>query len=175
MGYIEPSDLGQEESEEEEQQAQVVAKPGSPKVAAAGSPKHSPKVVAAEADSEDDLDMEDEEEEEEGLDASEMPEDEESEEESQSLPPQKAAALTKSPKRKAEDAPGSPAKKPNTGSSDLDDYVKKLVAYVKANGKQNIGQLGSKVPRPNGVPKMKAVLESNADKFLVDGDHVTLW
>merc|ERR1712166_1188816 len=104
--------------------------------------------------------MEDEEEEEEGLDASEMPEDEESEEESQSLPPQKAAALTKSPKRKAEDAPGSPAKKPNTGSSDLDDYVKKLVA----NGKQNIGQLGSKVPRPNGVPKMKAVLESNKDK-----------
>jgi len=189
MGYIEPSDFHDEESEEESQQKQVLAKPGSPKAApAALSPKHSPKKSphaapqAQESDS-DDFGEENEESEEEGLEASEMFEDEEEEEEhfedeeseEESLPPAKAAGLAKSPKRKAEDAPGSPAKKPKADDSaaELDGFVKKMVAFLKTNGKTNVGQLGSKVPRPAGVPKMKVVFEQHKDKFLVVGDAVS--
>jgi len=173
MGYIEPSDF-HEESEEEDQH--VAAKAGSPKQ----SPKKSPQ-AAPQQDSEDSMDFpEGEESEEEGQMASddmdEFPEDEESEEESQSLPPQKAAGLKQapagSPKRKAEDAPGSPAKKANT-NDELSGYVQKLVAFLKANGKQNIGQLGSKVPRPAGCPKMKAVFDQFKDKFALVGDSVS--
>jgi hypothetical protein len=200
MGYIEPSDMQgeQEDSEEEEQEQQVVPKAPksaspklSPKVVAAGSPKKSPLAAAKAAADEDsdDFDEDDEgEEEEEGLSASECDmeefddEDEESEEES--LPAGKSAGLSKSPKqapaqspkRKAEDAPEASKKaKTDGGSADeTAEYVKKVVAYLKANGKQNTGQLGSKVPRPSGVPKLKALFDQNKDKFNIVGDVVSL-
>lgn len=178
MGYLEPSDFG-EGSESEEQQ--IVAKAASPKLAIASSPKHvaasspkkSPKAAPVAESSEDDFD-EEEEEEEEPMNSEDMSdlmeEGEESEEESPPPP-------TKSPKRQAPSDPqASPAKKPKTDGPSAEEkgYVQKLVDHLKANGKTNLGQLGSKVPRPAGVPKMKAVIEAHKDKFTMVGEVITL-
>merc|ERR1719235_355922 len=96
--------------------------------------------------------------------------------EEESPPPQPTKPAAQSPKRPAETAPqGSPAKKPNTGggSDETAGYIKKLHEYLKSNGKQSMGQLGSKVPRPNGVPKLKVILDQNKEKFTVVGDVIT--
>jgi nucleophosmin 1 len=164
----------------------------SPKAALAPSPKTSPKAVpqaAAEEDEYEDLEGEGEEEE-------LLPESEEEEEEpqvQQVLPKKSSVKITevpaqssaKSPKRKPEaEAPAPPAKKGKTeakteaktdapGKDEKDAYVKKIIEYLRKNGKTNTGQLGSKLPRPSGVPKLKALLEQNKDKFLVVGDVVT--
>jgi len=192
MGYIEPSDFGsQEGSDSESQQVvtkaasskEVVTKAASPKVVAASSPKISatspktspkaaPQAIAEESD--DDF-SEDEEEEEEQMPSDEgsFMEDEEEESESPAAAPQKASQ-GQSPKRQATSEPQAPpAKKAKGDNAEEAGYVKKLVDYLKANGKQNGGQLGSKVPRPAGLPKMKAILEQYKDKFTVVGDMVT--
>lgn len=163
MGNIEPADMNDEgeESEEEEgseQQGIPQQKASSPK------PTLHIKAGAMGSESDDGLELGDE-------------EGEESEEESpaqQTLPPKS------SPKRKAVDEPpGPPAKKAQSEGPDpalaaeKEAYVQKLCAYLKANGKTNVGQLGSKVPRPNGVPKLKAIFEQHKDKFNVVGDMVT--
>jgi len=179
MGYIEPSDLGSEGSESESQQ--VVTKAVSPKKVVASSPKitatspkTSPKAAPVAEESDDDF-SEDEEEEEEQMasDGDSFMEDEEEESESPAQPPAKPA---QSPKRQAPSEPQAPAAKKAKGevSGEEKAYVQKLVDYLKANGKQNGGQLGSKVPRPAGVPKMKAVLETHKDKFSVVGDVISL-
>lgn len=155
--------------------------PGSPKVEAAASViaeavAKSPKLqalakaAAMTAKNTDDDSDEDEEEEEEGLDA-DPEEDAESEDE---------IVPDKTPKRAADPVKASPAKKARSDDSaakgqnaEYVDYVSKLTKFLKQNGKTKIGLLGSKVPRPKGVYKMKAVLEENKDKFLVVGDVVT--
>merc|ERR1712007_188733 len=84
-------------------------------------------------------------------------------------------------KTKTEEAPAkkakteeAPAKKVKADVSPDDVYVKALVDYLKKNGKTSIANLGSKVPRPKDLPKMKlkAVFEKHPDKFLVAGDSV---
>lgn len=169
----------------------------SPKTA----PKAVPQ-AAAEEDEYEDLEGEEEEGElpmmEEGEEEELLPESEEEEEEPQvqQVLPKKssvkiaevtspAQSSAKSPKRKPEaEAPAPPAKKGKTeakaeaktdapGKDEKDAYVKKLIEYLRKNGKTNTGQLGSKLPRPSGVPKLKALLEQNKDKFLVVGDVVT--
>lgn len=148
----------------------------SPKVEAKMSPKVAPKAAAA-ADDDDDDDIEEEGEEEELVEESEEEEGDESEEEA----PKKQA--TPQGKRKAEQAPAaSPASKkqkeaaspaPAAANPNLEAYVQKLHKYLKDNGKSNLGALGSKVQRPEGVPKMKVVIEKHPEKFSISGDQVT--
>mmetsp|Transcript_61229 Transcript_61229/g.96583 ORF Transcript_61229/g.96583 Transcript_61229/m.96583 type:complete len:270 (-) Transcript_61229:116-925(-) len=131
----------------------------SPKVEAKQSPKASPK--AAEPDDDDD----------------EEEEEEEEEEEDAPPPPPAKKAKTDSPAKSTPASPGktapsSPKTGPATGAV-IDTYVQKMVKFLKDNGQTNIGLLGSKVPRPEGAPKMKAVLEQHKDKFVVAGDKVT--
>jgi len=155
-GYIEPTDEGMESEEEE-----LVAPRSSPKAAPAGSPKvASPKASPKKspvAPPEDDDDEEDEE------------EDEEEEEESPLPPPAKKAKTA--PTSPSKTTPTSPIAGPAKGA--VDAYVLKLVKFLKDNGSSNIGLLGSKVARPEGVPKMKAVLEQHKDKFEIAGDKVS--
>jgi len=182
MGYIEPAGFS-EGSDSESPQA--VTKAASPKVvpasspkALASSPKNSPKAAPqAVAEESDDDFSEDEEEEEEqmasGEDSFMEDEEEESESPAQAAVPQKASQA-KSPKRQAQSEPeASPAKKAKGDNAEEAAYVQKLLDHLKANGKSNLGQLGSKVARPAGVPKMKAVLEAHKDKFTLVGDVVT--
>jgi nucleophosmin 1 len=169
-GYIEPTDEGMEDSEEEDMAPRLPVKASpkaspkeapksSPKTAPVASPKKSP--VAPPAD--DDEDDEEEEEEEEEEDAP--------------PPPPAKKAKTDSPAKSTPASPGktapsSPKTGPATGAV-IDTYVQKMVKFLKDNGQTNIGLLGSKVPRPEGAPKMKAVLEQHKDKFVVAGDKVT--
>jgi len=158
-GYIEPTDEGMEDSEEEE----LVAPRSSPKASPkAASPKASPKKSPVAPPSDDD-DEEDE-------------EDEEEEEESPEPPP--AKKVKTAPTSPSKTAPGSPKTTPGSPSAGpakgaVDAYVLKMVKFLKDNGATNIGLLGSKVQRPEGVPKMKVVLEQHKDKFEIAGDKVT--
>jgi nucleophosmin 1 len=177
-----------EDEEEEEEPPQKGQSPSAPKVAAAAqaakaaspkvSPKASPKAAAAAAKDDDDDDLDEDEEGEEELDGllGEEDSEEDADDQIQQKLPQKSAAPAQSPKRKMDAAPASPAKKGKTEEPSADKlaYVKKLMEFIKTNGKTNLGQLGSKVPRPAGVSKMKVVLEENKDKFNVVGDQVTL-
>lgn len=200
MGYMEPQRDEEfcEESEEEGQVQQVVPKKASPKaapvpsprVAATLAPKTSPKgspktapqaAAAAESDSYEYLEEEEEEEEGRPLDdEGSYWEEGEEEEDIEDVPPvpklSPKQGIAQSPKRAAAEPAGAPAKKGKTEASGGDEkavYVKKLHAYLKQNGKTSAGQLGSKVPRPNGLPKMKVVIEENKDKFVMIGDMVT--
>lgn len=173
----------------------------SPKVQPQASPKAAPKATAKaaakkgeESDDESLLMEEGEEEEREGDESEE--EGEESEEEA----PKKGAAPAKK-RQGAEAAPAAKkakveakaaakpvaeakaaakpaagakaAAKPAAGSDpNQDPYVKDLVTFLKANGKTKLGDLGTKVKRSPGVPKMKVVLDQNKDKFAVSGDTV---
>jgi len=159
-----PEDDEDDYDEEEEEEEEDAAPP-----AKSASPKTSPKAAPAQADPDDDdlsdMGMEEGEEEEESLQGSLM-EDEESEEEPPAAPQ----------KRKGAPEPAaSPAKKGKTDDAgdEKSAYVKKLVEYLKKNGKTSVGNLGSKVPRPAGCPKMKQIFEQNKDKFTVVGDVVT--
>mmetsp|Transcript_91250 Transcript_91250/g.295018 ORF Transcript_91250/g.295018 Transcript_91250/m.295018 type:complete len:313 (-) Transcript_91250:43-981(-) len=83
-----------------------------------------------------------------------------------------AAAPPAPPAKKAkEDAP--PAS-PKAGSSNDAAYLQAIVDYLKKSGKTKLAELGSKVKRPEGVSKMKTILGSNKDKFLITGDAVEL-
>mmetsp|Transcript_117790 Transcript_117790/g.186501 ORF Transcript_117790/g.186501 Transcript_117790/m.186501 type:complete len:320 (-) Transcript_117790:185-1144(-) len=173
-----------------------VAAVPSPKAEVAKSPKASPKVspkavpTPAADDEDDDEEGEEEEllegeegEEEELLEEGEeeeLDEDEESDDEEEAA---KAAAVSAQLKRKSAPQPeASPKKKPKSDPSpkvvaapaaDASAYVQKLVKYLKDHGSTGIGSLGSKVPRPNGVPKLGAILAQNKDKFAVSGDKVS--
>jgi len=188
-GYLEPAD---DDDEGEESEAGEVVTKSAPKVSPKAEPKSSPKVSPkAEAKSSPkaepaSIEGEDDEEEEE----------EEEESEEQIVPEVKAklqkakgkevteakakAATVESPKRKASSEPQAAAAKkaknepPTSPAPGMDEYVQKLVKYLKDNGATSIGLLGSKVPRPAGVPKMKQVFEKNSDKFAVAGDKVSL-
>jgi len=149
---------------------------------AAKSPKVSPKVSPKTAPALDDEDDDDEEGEEEELSEEDEEEellDEDDEEEEEEAAANAAAVSAQLAKRKAASQPGSPSKKPKSEpavaapADGAAAYVKSLVKFLIDNGPTNIGMLGSKVPRPNGVPKMKAVLDQNKDKFAVAGDKVT--
>merc|ERR1711957_418277 len=113
----------------------------------------SPKVVAAAkaaaaADSDDSDDVEDE----------------ESEEESAAPPAKKAKTAVPA---------GSPAKK--AAGSPTDAWVNAIHAFLKKNGKKNIGDIGTAVQRPADAPKMKLkqLFEKHKDKFTVAGDSVS--
>eukprot|EP00444_Apocalathium_aciculiferum_P002661 CAMPEP_0183394688 /NCGR_PEP_ID=MMETSP0370-20130417/8770_1 /TAXON_ID=268820 /ORGANISM="Peridinium aciculiferum, Strain PAER-2" /LENGTH=305 /DNA_ID=CAMNT_0025575149 /DNA_START=17 /DNA_END=934 /DNA_ORIENTATION=- len=75
------------------------------------------------------------------------------------------------PKKAKEDAP--PAS-PKAGSSNDAAYLQAIVDYLKKSGKTKLAELGSKVKRPEGVSKMKTILGSNKDKFVITGDAVEL-
>lgn len=81
-------------------------------------------------------------------------------------------------KRKAPaEAPGGPAAKKAKDDTeplkpDEGEYVQKLVAYLKTNGKTVISLLGSKVQRPKSLPKLKDILGKHPGKFKVTGDAV---
>lgn len=190
-GYFEPDDGASDDGA-----APAAAAKSSPKVAAQASPKKSPAAVAAkspavaakvspqlaaaakaaaaaEEDSDDDLGEEGDESEmmsgdliEEGEESEGM---EDSEEEDVPEPPKKAAKTSPAA------APAGAPKQAPAGGDQTAAYVKALVQYLKTNsGPQQIGVLGSKVPRPAGVPKMKAVFAANADKFVVKDEKVSL-
>jgi hypothetical protein len=180
MGYIEPSDFGEGSESEEPKVVKASSPKMSPKAVVASSPKivaTSPKTSpkAAPIAEEDSDDFEEEGEEEEPMESDDMSLMEEDEEEESESPPPAPKAVTKSPKRSAEAPPASPAKKPKTDGPSAEEkaYVQKLLDHLKANGKSNLGQLGSKVPRPAGLPKMKTVIEANKDKFMIVGDVIT--
>lgn len=201
MGYVEPQDMN-EDSEEEESPPKAVASKSSPKRDPVPSPKTSPKtspkaaMAAAAEDSEEDFedeeseeeaaapaaagdsedDLEDEEEEEEGAFLDEEGEESSGEEISVGAP-LKPVQSPNSPKRKAADEAEHAAKRAKQEAavnSEKEAYIAKLIAYLKANGKTSTGNLGSKVPRPSGLPKMKPFFEQHKDKFTVVGDAVTL-
>jgi hypothetical protein len=192
----------EDEEEEEEGQAEQVMPKGSPKAAAKSSPKAepksspkvspkaapapSPKAVAAKAspkaspkaapaeDDDDDMSM------------LEGEESEDEEPQVQQVVPVKGkkaqakAAPVQSPKRKVEAQPEQPtAKKAKTDETKAPaadatkDYVQKVVKYLKENGATSVGLIGSKLPRPSGVPKLKQVFEQNKDKFTIAGDKVS--
>lgn len=90
----------------------------------------------------------------------------------------KAGAKEEAGKRKAPaEAPGGPAAKKAKDDTeplkpDEGEYVQKLVAYLKTNGKTVISLLGSKVQRPKSLPKLKDILGKHSGKFKVTGDAV---
>jgi len=81
-------------------------------------------------------------------------------------------------KRKAPaEASGGPAAKKAKDDTeplkpDEGEYVQKLVAFLKSNGKTNVSLLGSKVQRPKSLPKLKDILGKHPGKFKVTGDAV---
>lgn len=177
--------------------AKTEAKKASPKAAAKVPP------AAAEQDDEDD-DEEDEEEEEGGEEEEMEKDEEEplKEPEDKAAAAKQKAALEGLAKRKAADGAQSaadkaapPAKKakaagagaspkaspkaapaasPKAGAAKDSEYVQQLTEFLKAHGKTRFSDLGSKVKRPPGVPKMKNVIDANKDKFVVVGDSVEL-
>lgn len=149
----------EEEGEESEEEEKPAAAKASPKVAPKASPKACPKVAAKAAEEEDDDDEEGEEEEEEE-------EEGEEEEEEAAAPPAKKAKTEPKGAVKA-------SAKADTASPDAE-YLKSLVDFLQKNGNQKLSELGSKVKRPAGVPKMGSVLKSNQDMFAITGDTVSL-
>mmetsp|Transcript_37871 Transcript_37871/g.57113 ORF Transcript_37871/g.57113 Transcript_37871/m.57113 type:complete len:296 (-) Transcript_37871:496-1383(-) len=149
----------------------------SPKAAAKASPKASPKAAPKDAPKDDDDDDDDIDEMEEG-EEEEMESDEEEEEEGDEpveAPPAKKAKTEASPKAKAAASPkAAPAAAPAAGSDATKQYIDDLVNFLKSNGQVKLDALGSKVKRPQGVPKMKAVITGNSDKFVLEGDKVSL-
>lgn len=83
----------------------------------------------------------------------------------------KAAGAAASPKASPKAAP---AASPKAEAAKDSEYVQQLAEFLKAHGKTRLSDLGSKVKRPPGVPKMKNVIEANKDKFVVSGDSVEL-
>mmetsp|Transcript_159786 Transcript_159786/g.512747 ORF Transcript_159786/g.512747 Transcript_159786/m.512747 type:complete len:208 (+) Transcript_159786:90-713(+) len=112
-----------------------------------------------------DDDMGEEDEEEQGEEEDEEEEGEEEEEEAVAPPAKKAKTEAK--------AAAKASAKADTASSDAE-YVKSLVVFLQKNGNQKLSELGSKVKRPAGAPKMGSVLKSNQDKFAITGDTVSL-
>ncbi|CAK0836449.1 unnamed protein product [Prorocentrum cordatum] len=82
----------------------------------------------------------------------------------------KEAGKRKAP---AEAAGGPAAKKAKDDTEPLkpdeSEYVQKLVAYLKTNGKTNVSLLGSKVQRPKSLPKLKDILNKHTAKFKAAG------
>jgi len=81
-------------------------------------------------------------------------------------------------KRKAPaEASGGPAAKKAKDDTeplkpDEGEYVQKLVAFLKSNGKTSVSLLGSKVQRSKSLPKLKDILGKHSGKFKVTGDSV---
>jgi len=79
--------------------------------------------------------------------------------------------------KKAKDDAAPAAKKSKEDATeplkpDEGDYVQKLVAYLKSNGKTSVSLLGSKVQRSKSLPKLKDILGKHSGKFKVTGDSV---
>mmetsp|Transcript_21186 Transcript_21186/g.38672 ORF Transcript_21186/g.38672 Transcript_21186/m.38672 type:complete len:242 (-) Transcript_21186:24-749(-) len=94
-------------------------------------------------------------------------------------------------KRKAaDDAVGSPAKKKGLEASSASaaapvadtqvagdaesEYIKQVVQFLKTNGMTHIGQLGSKLPKPDSIKGLRAFLDSHKDTFIVRDTRVEL-
>lgn len=197
-GEVKGKTIGKSTTSKVSPKASPKASPGGKVVEAKVSPKASAKVAAApakgkdvEQKEEDDEDDEEEGEEEEAEEGEESEEPEESEEEAP--PPKKSPAAEASSKRKAE-ASQPPAKKakaeapakaagaskeaaaasPKAAASKDAEYVQQLVSFLKEKGKTTLSDLGSKVKRPPGAPKIKNVISTNSDKFVLAGDAVEL-
>lgn len=184
-GYLEPMDEDEEESEEEDEEAEKPAAKAAAKAAAKSeaSPKASPKAAAkAAAKAEAAAEEEDDEEDDEDEEGEEEEPVEASAEEDEASASKKKAALAALAKRKAGEPAAPPAKKakgePATEAKPVPakdaEYIKQLVDFIKANGKQKISDLGTKVKRPPGVPKMSVIFANNKDKFVVTGETVAL-
>ena len=123
-----------------------------------------------EDDEEDEEDEEDDEEDEEDEDE-EDEEDEEEEEEEEEVPAPKA-----NNKRPAQ-APAKqqqPAAKAQKTDNVAESFAKSISNFLKSNGgKQSVSAIGGKVPRPQGVPKLKQFCASRKE-FKVNGDLVEL-
>jgi len=162
-----------------------------PKAKAEASPKAAPKAKAEAAKPAAKEDDDDDEESEEGDEEGEEEEAVEPSEEEDPAPAEtkKKAALEALAKRKAADQAAPPAKKAKSEgaaaatapaaaskatSSKEAEYVQAVVDFLKANGKQKLSDLGAKVKRPQGVPKMRAVVDANKDKLVLTGDVVSL-
>mmetsp|Transcript_25520 Transcript_25520/g.66648 ORF Transcript_25520/g.66648 Transcript_25520/m.66648 type:complete len:296 (-) Transcript_25520:89-976(-) len=154
----------------------------SPKAAPAASPKAaakaSPKLAAKKAEEDDSaesiiLEGEEGEEEEPRVKDPVVDADEGPKKGKAAKADAKEAGKRKAP---AEAAGGPAAKKAKDDTEPLkpdeSEYVQKLVAYLKTNGKTNVSLLGSKVQRPKSLPKLKDILNKHTAKFKVTGDSV---
>jgi len=150
----------------------------SPKAAAKASPKLAAKQAEAAADESDAesiiLEGEEGEEEEPRVKDPIVDADEGSKKAKGAKADVKEAGKRKAP---AEASGGPAAKKAKDDATeplkpDESEYVEKLVAYLKSNGKTNTSTLGSKVQRPTSLPKLKVILSKHAGKFKVTGDSI---
>jgi len=181
-GYFEPKSMSDEDEPAATAKASktspvqapklspVVGAKASPKIEVKAAPKTSPKtspkatpkaVPQPEEEDDSEIDGEEGEEEEDGLEDSEEEELEEEE-------------APASKKRKGETTSTAPAKKqksdePTGGNSA---YVGQVLAFLKkSGGKANLGDIGTKCPKPKELPgKLKAFLEGHKDKFVVEAN-----
>lgn len=152
----------------------------SPKPAAKASPKLAAKAAADEGDEDSEsllLEGEEGEEEEPRVKDPVVDADEGSKKAKAAKADGKEAGKQTDKRKAPAEAPGGPAAKKAKDDTeplkpDEGEYVQKLVAYLKANGKTVISLLGSKVQRPKSLPKLKDILSKHAGKFKVTGDAV---
>jgi len=166
VGYFEP-DEG-EDSEEDEVATNTAA-----------NAKNSRAPVAAD-DDDDEEDEDDEDDDDEDEDEDEDDEDEESEEEVPAGNKRKAAAPS-SPAKKAKTSPvakpaSSPKQSPKKGPSggEEDKFAARVRDFIKSNGTTNLSSLGSKVQRPNHLPKLGIFVKTRKEFKVADNGDVSL-
>jgi len=89
--------------------------------------------------------------------------------------PQPKAKPEADNKRKAEASPTAPSDKKAKSEGGDAKFHEDLVEYLTKNGRTSFSELGSKVKKPEGVPKkLAAFLKDKPTVFKVDGSHVEL-
>jgi Nucleoplasmin-like domain len=103
----------------------------------------------------------------------ESDEEEGSEEEEESEEESKPEVTTTNKRKAPESAKAQPQAKVQKTEDVAESYVSQVVAFLKQNGKTAIGQLGSKVKKPESLPKLKQFLLSRKE-FKITGDNLEL-